>query len=123
MNEHNVMIRAAISRLAQAGYRVTAQDLPGLWRINGGPELTTNQMLGEARRLTPLRPFRTYIPCPQCAKGEMHVDHSAPVAMAAPPLHLHRCSACGHEKWIRGATYPRLAYVEMAMPGAGPAAD
>lgn len=40
-----------LADLERSGYRVEAQDIPGLWRINGGPELTSNQLVSEARRL------------------------------------------------------------------------
>ncbi len=33
------------------GIRVEPQDIPGLYRINGGPELTYGQMLGELGRM------------------------------------------------------------------------
>ena len=34
-----------MARLEAAGHRVEQQDIPGLWRIDGGPELTTNQLM------------------------------------------------------------------------------
>lgn len=35
--------------LRRAGYTVVEQDIPGLYRINGGPEITYGQLLQLAR--------------------------------------------------------------------------
>jgi hypothetical protein len=32
--------------LSKIGYKVEEQDIPGLWRVNDGPELTINQFFG-----------------------------------------------------------------------------
>lgn len=34
-----------MAALEKAGHRVEQQDIPGLWRIDGGPELTTGQLM------------------------------------------------------------------------------
>lgn len=39
-------IHAKVSALRSAGHSVGMTDVTGLWRIDGGPELTTNQLLG-----------------------------------------------------------------------------
>lgn len=44
-------LAAAIADIRDAGHTVEAQDIPGLYRINGGPELTVGQMLGVAAAL------------------------------------------------------------------------
>jgi len=40
-----IKVTEKIKLLRNAGNVVEEQDIPGLWRINGGPELTTNQLL------------------------------------------------------------------------------
>lgn len=37
--------------LLKAGHHLTAVDIPGLWRIDGGPELTTRQLMQVAREM------------------------------------------------------------------------
>ena len=40
-----------LAALEAAGHRVEQQDVPGLWRIDGGPELTSNQLLSVAGQM------------------------------------------------------------------------
>jgi len=40
-----------MANLERAGHRVEQQDIPGLWRIDGGPELTTNQLIQVGQEL------------------------------------------------------------------------
>ena len=51
MMPNTSMIESAIRALRQAGHIVTAADsIPGLFHIDGGPELTTNQLIGLAAK-------------------------------------------------------------------------
>ncbi len=38
-------------RLLDLGHELVEQDMPGLWRIDGGPELTQGQMLQVAAEI------------------------------------------------------------------------
>lgn len=42
--------RAAYDYLLQRGHRVEPQDIPGLWRIDGGPEITSGQLVAIAQK-------------------------------------------------------------------------
>jgi len=39
--------------IASHGHAVTEQDIPGLYRIDGGQELTTNQLISVATSYVP----------------------------------------------------------------------
>jgi hypothetical protein len=48
-------LTAAISRLVAAGHIVEGDPIiPGLYRIDGGPELTVGQLIDFASRLAPV---------------------------------------------------------------------
>jgi hypothetical protein len=51
MNEPPLLLlfRLAIKRLVRAGHQVEAQDIPGLFRVDGGPELTVRQVINLAQ--------------------------------------------------------------------------
>ena len=40
-----IAIRAKVTKLREDGHLVEPQDIPGLWRVDGGPEITTGQLL------------------------------------------------------------------------------
>ena len=51
-------ILVKIKALQQAGHTVTMTgDIPGLWRVDDGPELTTNQLLGFWPHSSPVTPL------------------------------------------------------------------
>lgn len=43
----------AMQIIASHGHAVTEQDIPGLYRIDGGQELTTNQLISVATSYVP----------------------------------------------------------------------
>lgn len=43
---HGIAVMAKVNGLRARGLKVEEQDIPGLWRVNDGPELTSNQLLG-----------------------------------------------------------------------------
>jgi hypothetical protein len=47
------LTQAAIRQLERLGHTVTRENIPGLYRINGGPELTRNQLISIATKPKP----------------------------------------------------------------------
>jgi hypothetical protein len=43
-NRVPAVIAAALA-LIERGHKIDQQDIPGLWRINGGPEITNGQLI------------------------------------------------------------------------------
>lgn len=42
------MLQQAINALTGRGHSVAESNIPGLFRVDGGPEITTNQLMGLA---------------------------------------------------------------------------
>lgn len=53
MDTRQMSVVRAMEIIASHGHVVTKQDIPGLYRIDGGQEITTNQLISIATSYVP----------------------------------------------------------------------